>query len=427
MAKKPHLYPVLPPSPKKVRTKRGLPINVTTPTLYTKRVQADWYIKSTKTYTPFYLASNESINVGNSTKSGVRNPDWKVTIAKGGDATSNYTRSGYTIKPTVYTVFTESASSTSRGFGTNLGAALISVPNWSNVNDKALARIKNKLNGRVGNAQLGPPLAESREIHRLVRQINGLGMTAFKALLAAKASKGKSISKTAGDIWLGFGFGVNPLLSDLKSAADAIVYYTQRVDNRVVVTAAATEDYISGYPLPRTYSVAGDLIAYLTKIGFHGRSAHTLGVRYQAAYDLTVRSVASYSVADHLGLRVSALPSIFWELTPYSWVVDYFTTVGAWLDDAFYTVPGTCVYAMYNQRYHVKCIAYPKAFADSGFTTTLSGNPSEVEYFSFSRTKIAGLPTRELRVKSVDEIANHGITKLLNLGAIIAGRRGPRL
>jgi len=94
----------------------------------------------------------------------------------------------------------------------------------------------------------------------------------------------------------------------------------------------------------------------------------------------------------------------------------------------FYTVPGTCVYALVNHKYQSKSTSFPQAFANTGLTTKLSGNATVVRYFSFSREKLAaGLPTRDLRIKSVDEIANHGITKLLNLASVIAGRRGPKL
>lgn len=424
MAVKPN-YPILPRKPKKPRL-RGQSIHNATPTLYTKRRKANWLVKSTGLFDDNYLDSTTTINVGNSARSGSKNPGWRVTIANGGDATSNYSRAGYSVKPTTYTVRTESNAYLSFGYGTYAGDISILERDTTALDDKALGRIKNKLQGKVGNAQLGPPLAESREIHRLVRQINGLGMSSFKALLAAKASKGKSVTKQLSDIWLGFGFGVNPLLQDAKHAADAILHYITRQDSRVVVSAAATQDYFSGYPAPRNYSLAGEVIAYNTKIGFSGNSRHTQGIRYEAAFDLQVRSGGSYSVADHLGLRVGALPSILWELTPYSWAIDYFTTVGSWLDDVFYTVPGTCVFALKNYKYHVETTCFPQAYANTGFKTQISGNPTKISYFNFSRTKIAGLPTRELRIKSVDEIANHGLTKLLNLSSVIAGRRGPR-
>lgn len=423
MAEKPKFYPILPRKPKS--RPRGASVNNSTPTLYTKRIKADWLIKSSGFYNPNLINTTMSANIGSSVKSGTKNPGWRVTIAKGGDATSNYSRTGYHVKPTTYTVKTESNAYLSQGFGTYAGDISILERDTTALDDKALSRIKNRLQGKVGNAKLGPPLAESREIHRLVRQINGLGMSTFKALLAAKVSHGKSLTKQLSDIWLGFGFGVNPLLQDIKSAADSILHYITREDQRVIVSGSATQDYASGYPAPKTYSLAGEVIAYNTKIGFSATSSHVQGIRYEAAYDLAIRSSGNYSVADHLGLKLGELPSILWELTPYSWVVDYGTTVGAWLDDVFYTVPGTCIYALKNYKYHVETTAYPMAIADTGLTTSFSGKPTVVRYFNFSRTKIAGLPTRSLRIKSVDEVANHGITKMLNLAAVIAGRRGP--
>jgi hypothetical protein len=259
----------------------------------------------------------------------------------------------------------------------------------------------------------------------LVRQINGLGMETFKALLAAKKSKGKSISKQFANIWLGFGFGVNPLLQDIKSATDSILHYVTRVDRRIVITGTASRDYSSG---KNNAISSSDYISAHSSLGWFLSSNHVQSVRYTAGLNLDVRGGSNYSMPDHLGLKVEALPSILWELTPYSWAFDYFSTVGSWLDDTFYTLPVTVVYLSKSYKYQCRTTAFPKAINVPGSTSTLGGSASEGIYTSFSRVKQAPvLPTRSLRIKSVDEIASNGLTKLLNLGSVIAGRRGPNL
>jgi hypothetical protein len=387
-------------------------------------IHADRRFKPSGAYNPTYLSEDTSVGGGYSVKSGTKNPSWRVTIAKGGDATSAYSRELYTIKPCRYSVRTESPNWLSIGYGT-LGQGVLRLENDTTALDaKAIGRLKNKLQGKVGNAQLAAPLAESREIHRLVRQINGLGMDALKAMLAAKKTKGKSVTKLAGDIWLGLGFGVNPLLKDIQSAADSILHYVTRKDSRVRISGTALTEYVSGQaPLPSSEFVAQD-----AAITFHRIAHHVQGIRYVAGVDLQVRSGSNYGVTDHLGLELGALPSTLWELTAFSWVIDYGSTVGEWLEDMFYTVPGTVKYVSKNYKYQSVTTNIPKGIFTAGTAGFLSGTPCEAKYTLFTRAQLAPVfPVRPLRIRSVDEVASHGINKMLNLASVLAGRRGPRL
>jgi hypothetical protein len=370
------------------------------------------------------LSENSTAGAGYSIKSGTKNNGWKVTITKGGDATSNYSRELYTIKPCQYSVRAESLNWLSNGYGT-LGQGILRLENSTTAIDaRAVASLRNKLQGKVGNAQLAAPVAESREIHRLVRQINDLGMDTLKAMLAAKQSKGKSVSKLAGNIWLGFGFGVNPLLKDIQSAADSILHYVTRRDSRIRISGTANQEYVSGQaPIASSEFVAQDCA-----ITWHKIAKHEQGIRYVAGIDLQVRSSANYGVTDHLGLELGALPSTLWELTPFSWVVDYGSTVGEWLEDMFYTVPGTVKYVSKNYKYQCVTTSIPQPIFTLGTTGSLAGSNSEAKYTLFTRTQLAPtLPVRPLRIRTADEVAKHGLNKMLNLAGVLAGRRGPNL
>jgi hypothetical protein len=425
MAKQPKFYPNLPRMWRSKDAKRVGAILVNTPVLTSKVFRADRWQKAFGIYSPNWISVTTTENQGSDTRSGTKNPNWRVTIASGGDATSSYSRTLFKLKPTSYNIYSEDPLSWSRGSGQMFGGMLTFQPDYTVLKDQAIGRLKHKLRSKVGNAQLGPPIAESREIHRLVRQINGLGMSTFRALLAAKKSGGKSVAKQFGNIWLGFGFGVNPLLQDIKSAADSILEYITREDRRIVVTASISRDYNS---MKDNAVSSSDYISAHSSLGWFLSSNHVQGIRYVAGVNINVRAGSNYSMPDHLGLKIEALPSILWELTPYSWALDYFSTVGSWLDDVFYTLPVTVIYLSESYKYQCRTVATPKAINISGATSTLSGNPSVGVYTAFTRTKLAPtLPTRSLRIKTVDEIANHGLTKLLNLGSVIAGRHGPSL
>lgn len=370
-----------------------------------------------------------SFQNGSDSASYINNPGWRVIIAKGGDASAAYTRTVWRIGSTGYSVQSRSnvgSTYVSNGRGSIFGANLPSTPPAgleARLQSQALASVKRKLQGYIGNAQLAAPIAESREIHRLVRQINSLGMDTLKAVLAIKKTKGKSASKLFGQVWLGFGFGVNPMLKDIQNAADSILKYTTRQDQNVRVMGTASGDWISAQS-----NVIG-IVAYGTNMHMHHAARHKLSVRYLVGADLQTRSAASYSVGDHLGLKIESVPSTLWELTPFSWMFDYFITVGPWLEDMFYVLPGVCKYVNKTTKYQVETTSRPSYSTIIGFNLNCSGGGGAAisRYINFSRTVLASLPTQQLRIKSADELASHGITKLLNLASVIAGRRGPNL
>jgi hypothetical protein len=343
-------------------------------------------------------------------------PNWRAVVAKGQDATNAYYRAGGFIVPCKWSGFIVSP----RDFVEwQYGQYFIATGpsfDFATLNDQALTRLKRNLNGHIGQAQLAAPLAESREIHRLVRDINRQGEEIMLALLRLKRTHGKSAVKHAAKLWLGFGFAVNPLLKDIESLATSILDYQTRMDQRIKIHSIASTDFKTASNGGVDMSEYGTLVTVTDEV-------HRCSVRYAAGINLTIRSDASYSVSDHLGLQVSDLPSALWELTPYSWAVDYFTTVGPWLDDMFYTLPGITTYLYRTEKHTIEgrisgyCLLSNKSYVNG--TVVKDG---KYEWYSFRRVPLTTLPSRQLRVKTVDEIASYGIKKVLNLASVLAGR-----
>lgn len=413
--KQPTVYPKLPRMKRDKRFNDGARQSTSTAN------KSQSYQRASLNGTPIWLNERQTINWPNTTKTYVNNPDWKKKIAKGENATASYDTRGVSHFTNLsYNVTSKLNGNTSIGYGVLPCGWYPGNLDWTVLEDQALSRLKNKIQGAVGNASLAAPLAESREIHRLSRQISTVGLDVFKALLAAKKTGGKSVAKVAGDIWLGFGFGVNPLIKDMSDAANSILDYQERNDHRIVVHGSASKDWLT------STKVAMYLAAYGTDVCTSTQSYHKQSVRLTAGIDLKVKSSASYSVADHLGLKLEALPSVLWELTAFSWVVDYFTTVGPWLEDMFYTLPGVVIYGSKNRRYLLEATATPyfqKTFGSYDGTITGSGSTGSVGYFDFSRQPFSPTSVRSLRVKTADEIASNGLSKLLNLGSVLVGRR----
>jgi len=426
MLKKPKFYPIL-PRVKLGKTVRNMSnISDSTVQVRVKQIHvADRLVLTTGEYTPKYFNVDRDITFETCSRSGTKLPGWRQVVAKGGNATNPYSRKIVTHRPTSYKCYSYGSVYQSRGYGVMYGGLHNLQPDTTALSDQALGRLKNRLNGNIGKAQLAAPLAESREIHRLVRQINGIGLSTLKAALAIKKTRGKSAFKQFGDIWLGFGFGVNPLIKDVASAANAILDYTTREDHSVVVRGTATREYTSS-----TTTIGADDIAWAMKMGHYNSHFHTQGIRIVAGIDLKLRTAASYSVPDHLGLEVGQIPSVLWELTPFSWVVDYFATVGPWLDDMFFTLPGVTKYVSVSSKYQCDSTSRPYPIFNDPvvYRGWLSGSDAVSRYVIFGRASLSALPSRALRIKSVDEIANNGVSKLLNLASVFAQKHGgPRL
>jgi hypothetical protein len=422
MAKKPRLYPII-PRVKFGKTKRNTETSndFERPVLVTRQRQFDRLVKSTGDYTPNVANDVYDQVVGYESRVGLKMPGWRQVIAMGGDASNPYQRIRLIYKATRWTCRSENSGNLSFGHGAEEGSLQLIKKDYGPLVDRATASLKHKLDGNIGKAQLAAPLAESREIHRMLRQINTLGIDTLKALLAIKKTRGKSAFKQFGNIWLGFGFGVNPLLQDVASAANSILDYTTREDRHVRLTGTALLEHQSTNKALMSGNIAWGCFG-----GQIGSFHHTQGVRIVAGIDLTLRSAASYGVTDHLGLKVGQLPSVLWELTPFSWAVDYFTTVGPWLDDMFYTLPGTTKYVTISYKYLNEGSFYPYTAPNPGFTASIVGK-GLVRYSEFERQKLASLPSRSVRIKSSDEVAKHSMTKLLNLSSVLAQKWGPRL
>lgn len=420
-ARQVRFYPILPVEKRSKRSKPVRPPISVNDVKYVKRqfsTLKNLFTGSTSTW----KNTTATVTVTSTTRTFQKNPSWRREVALGLDATYPYHRSVASVKPATYKGLTLGGGYVSDSFGSICGAAAVSPKVDTLLINQAVGRLKNKLNGYIGNAQVMAPLAESREIHRLVRQINGLGLSVVKSALAIKKTKGRSALAQFGDIWLGFGFGVNPMLKDIEKAANSILAYQTRQDSHVRVSGTASWDYQAS----STWNPGS--IAFGTELWLSSYGNHKQGVRIVAGVDLKIRSAASYGVTDHLGLEISEIPSTLWELVPYSWAVDYFSTVSPWLDDMFYTLPGVTKYISQTRKYQVvETWGFSKTVCSAGLTWRGSVVPGTFRYHSITRSKLASLPTRQLRFKTVDEIGKNGLNKLLNLSSVLAGRHAPNL
>jgi hypothetical protein len=208
-------------------------------------------------------------------------------------------------------------------------------------------------------------------------------------------------------------------VDDTKNIVNAIDNFLNRGDVGIRDSALAKNEWKTYLPVVTASHTAG--CYYETRVQLH----HSLSYRWYCGGYTSVHSGNDYGIGEHLGFSARELIPTFWELVPYSWVVDYFTNVGQFLEDTFQVLPASIVYSGYTRRYECKISVYHNWLRQNN-QWVLSSTPggAEVKRFEFERVPLStSLPHVGLRIKSIDEIGYFGVNKLLNLASVLIQRR----
>jgi hypothetical protein len=203
------------------------------------------------------------------------------------------------------------------------GGAL--VPNTEAGYSNELNIAYERLVGSISNSsQLGATLAEGRQslammysrfgqlikFTRYVRSFNFVA--AAREVNLAITPKGVSAKRSLANNWLEYSFGWKPLIEDIYNAADHLQNPIKSV--RPTGSARATHSY---------KNVSGSVAS-----GFWNIQT-VFGSRYaKLGCEVSINNANLY-LLNRLGLANPA--SVVWELIPFSFVVDWFTTVGQFL------------------------------------------------------------------------------------------------
>lgn len=252
----------------------------------------------------------------------------------------------------------------------------------------------------------------------LARQIALLGFDFVKALVNIKRTKGKSAYKFAADAWLGFNFGARPLVSDIQTAIKSTQSYFDRSDHSFRLSASAKRSWISA-----SATSVDETFSYHASLRTNSELYHRLSYRYYAGGVLNVKTDTDYSLREHLGLTKDSLLPALWELTAYSWAVDYFANIGALLDDAFWALPGNLHYSGYTRKYSCTIVIRPRLVLTGQYNSSAVLTHGLFERNEFERVPM-GLSLQHigLHVKSVDQIGKNAVNKLLNLASVLIQR-----
>lgn len=153
-------------------------------------------------------------------------------------------------------------------------------------------------------------------------------------------------NKVASDTWLEYSFGLKPLMSDVKSGAEALAELATRAREFELVqyTARSSEDTTP--PSKRTVEKDFNLFTVYT---INQRELCDMVCRIKGQVKIEVTEPRSMA-QEVFGFKPEDFLPTIWELIPYSWLVDYFTNMGdviqAW------TFPREDL-AWFNRTYHI--------------------------------------------------------------------------
>jgi len=355
--------------------------------------------------------------LGYDVQNGQTNPGYKDRILKGIDAGSNYTRRVYNCTPGLVRMMSNTANYEGYRFETYYPSPLPSVLyDTGSVATEASSRLKRKLREFTGQSNQLTNVAELRELPKTIGGLVNSATTLVKSVSNSRR-RGASLKNWASDQWLNWSFGILPTLAAVDDAVSSVNSYLARDDHMIREYGVYARDWKSSNQTLATGSY-GALV--------ERRSAwyHDLSCKITAGYRFNLKSANNYTMAKHLGFDISSVIPTAWELLPYSWLVDYFTTAGSFLEDTFSGNPGNSIYLYQTIRYRVTGEETYKPKPNAG-TQILSFymEPTKFSYFELTRTALGILPHAPLRFKTRDEVANNAINKLLNLTAILGSKK----
>lgn len=377
--------------------------------------------------------TNGLASIGTEVKSGSELPSYKDRILQGVDASTAYQRSGFKHSQGYYSMKSHQTSvpiKVESYVRQLLSGPLPVLPALANstLTQNASNRLKQKLRDFTGQSNQLTNILELKDLRKSFRTVRESASDMLNALQDSK-KRGSELQKFAANHWLNWSFGIKPTLAAADDAVSSVLDHLGRSDHNIKDYGVSSEDWKISTKSIITGSHHFNVVcngAFLCK-----RSVKIIG-----GFRINLRSSEDYTVGKHLGFDIGNVVPTAWELLPYSWLIDYFTTAGDFLEDVFSTDATNSVYIVQCQKLEVKggVTFQPQAIVSMSSLDFFTMRPTVYEYFSFSRSPLSSLPRAPLRLKTVDEVSKNATNKLLNLVGLLATKdslifkdpRGPR-
>jgi len=391
---------------------------------------------------PTYIYDGPIIHSVNQ-RNGVSLPNWRTIIRNGGNATTPFTGTLQSFKSTPCSCYTESWENLgfnkinrydTMGFNGLYGGYGNVSTFWADyfgsMEQAADALALKYLYARLREDQTafrgGIFIGELREAISMIRNpaksLRKLTNDYFSTLRKRRkeATSLKRAKAVLADSWLEYSFGWKPLLNDISEGINA--YERIRDNSFVRRTFSATGEVEGEYVQSWTPDAAGQVFLKSRRI-----TKTTLQVRYKVgtSRDLTGQQ-STEGMANLLGVGWRDFVPTIWELTPWSFLIDYFANVGEILDAATTItsdITWVCKTVRKTRTYKIDSAvdvertkqASGQLYIDTG------GSAGETEEFErkITRSSLSSLPFPSFRfqVPGVDSL------KWINIAALASSRR----
>lgn len=210
------------------------------------------------------------------------------------------------------------------------------------------------------------------------------------------------LSSLGANGWCEFTYGWNPLISDIRNVAENVVGF---VRNNDIVTASSTRKLNERSSTP--YSNDGITVIGGIPVNTTGVIRVRFGVKLKPGYD---DSLAKWSSLNPV--------SVLYELTPYSFVLDWFLDMGSYMRN----LETALLYGNYFVNGYTSTLIRVERVANvnyynpnqGGEAKSLVGNAARADC-SFSRTLLSSYPTPYLPSFEVDL----GSSQLISAAALL--------
>lgn len=192
--------------------------------------------------------------------------------------------------------------------------------------------------------------------------------TGVRKLLRRKSfSHPKKLIGASADQWLEFRYGISPLANDIAMAA-SLLHRRSRLAETRIFTLRSTKTKSTPW--------VGEVIVS-TNWGSHTmRCSGTFNEKYTSGVSF-YKKPGVFSSLHKYGLSVQSVPALLWELTPYSFVVDWFWQVGPWIR-AITPNPSVTVLGSFTTRQVTEL--GKRVCVKSAYSTGVSPRPSASTY-----------------------------------------------
>lgn len=357
-------------------------------------------------------------NVETDTKVGAKNPNWKSQVRKVTQAGTPYARSGTKAGFVTgqvaghYRVLVHSSIVTDMMWGElflDNPPPVPEMPELPNLDVNARIDFLKQCRQTYRAFQGGVFLGELREaIHMIVRPASAL-RRGISAYLAAAKKAGRSVrftdrGRVLTKTWLEHSYGWGPLVNDIDAGMMALASTSHLIPE---VISGAGYDRFQGNHIERKSDVPGSFVQASARFV----DACDASVRYLGAVAWESENRAR-DWKSHWGLTLSDFYPTVWELIPYSFMVDYFSNIGAIIDASSFGAVGLR-WGVRSARSRVWTVMSPGpvAFTSSSALEPRYGTASlrlqQLSRWSFSRSLVdsvsVGLQDLQFRIPGVTD------------------------